>query len=1278
VTLGQSEDDVQELWLDEVTRRFEVQVAATGAQNEVGQRGAGRRTGRRRTAREQGVAREYSSCLPSDASREEPERLGADVRNNDAHESVRLKRQTNERWSRTLADQVHCVVGIGQNGLTVYRNELGIEAFELHDAVAMFERNSEARGEERGNSKLVKWICIRPLRKQARTQYKGVALRADGTRFSIECSSYLIDSPDGPTILVVLTDASGRMKPQGATDRSEGSAESLLGESHNKVCIWRHGNTLIANLKFANSIGFGIRQVALRPSKRITAYASLIANTGMMPRCLTDPASYALVPELHADGIGRGDIVSASKTLDANGEASLQFMSELDELKYELNKLGESEARFRSLFEMPHKGFSIASPIKRGIFANGRMCEIFGYSAEEFARLSWIELTHTEDIESSCKRLSKLVAGEVDCYSIEKRCIRKNGDIFWAEVAVSCVRGEDGSIQLLSGCVQDITDQKRAEVLIGESEARFQTFFNLPLVGVAITSPDKGFIAANQRICDILGYSRQELLEKDWAEITHPDDLEVELGKFAGLLSGEIDSYSIDKRFIREDGKTVWTSISICGVRKRDGTIDYVIGNLQDITERKEADLKIRYLNRVYAMASGISAMILRERERQSIFEGACRIAVEKGLFRMAWIGVPDAGGSFLRPVASAGYVEGYLSCVRIDLSDPVQNAGPAGRCYFTGECTTCDDVESDPSFATWKDAANSRGYHSTGSAPLKIGGKVVGVINLYASERGFFSTDELRLLKQLADDISFALEMNEREAARQQAEINLRRSEERFRQVMENMQEVFWMTNVIKTEVEYVSPSYAKVWGQSCESLYQSPKSWISAIHPEDRERVEKAVALQGKGTYDETYRIVRPDGTSRWIHDRGMPVRESDGSVIRIVGTAQDITDRRVLEEQLRQAQKMEAIGQLAGGVAHDFNNILAAVMLQAQLSSKVENMPSKAKEGLHQIQAYAERGSNLTRQLLLFSRRQSIEPRYLNLNGNVTNLARMLQRIIGENIRLYLELPSQPMVIRADAGMIDQLLMNLVLNARDAMPNGGRLKIQTCTKNIPAARVAADPDLSPGRYVCLRVRDSGCGIRSDHVKHLFEPFFTTKEPGKGTGLGLAIVFGIVKQHGGTISVQTEVGKGTTFEVLLPCQEPSPIVNRPEARGKTMAGKELVLLVEDQADLHELMRTTLESAGYSIISATNGPEALHLWEIHKNAVRVLLSDLVLSDGMSGYELAKRLRTSAPELRVVLVSGHSPEITAKSIGEESGQYFLQKPCPASVLLGTLKQALGA
>jgi PAS domain S-box-containing protein len=514
----------------------------------------------------------------------------------------------------------------------------------------------------------------------------------------------------------------------------------------------------------------------------------------------------------------------------------------------------------------------------------------------------------------------------------------------------------------------------------------------------------------------------------------------------------------------------------------------------------------------------------------------------------------------------------------------------------------------------------------------------------------------------------------------RKRAELARRESEEKFRQLAENINEVFWITEPGQPQMLYVSPAYEKIWGRSCASLYESPGSWLESIHPDDRQRVSEAAAVKHtSGDYEEIYRILRPDGSLRWIHDRAFPIFNDAGKVYRLVGTAEDITDKRRLEEQLRQAQKMEAIGQLAGGVAHDFNNILAVIQMQAGIMRLDHDLSPEHKDYAVEIEKAAQRGANLTRQLLLFSRRQVMQLGDVDLNEIVTNITKMLQRILGENIRLQFKLAPGPLLIHADAGMMDQVLMNLVVNGRDAMPKGGQLVIETSGAEFDQDVIAKSSQVRPGSFVCLSVTDTGSGIPPEVLPRIFDPFFTTKHPGKGTGLGLATVFGIVQQHKGWIDVYSEIGHGTTMRVYLPRLTAAKEKAAPSsAAGPVRGGNETILLVEDERALRQSAQSALSRLGYRVLEAGDADEAQKLWQRHREEIQLLITDLIMPGERTGKELASCLLKQNPKLQVLFVSGYSAEVASDDPFLSEGVNFLTKPFPALKLARLVRERLDA
>ena len=476
---------------------------------------------------------------------------------------------------------------------------------------------------------------------------------------------------------------------------------------------------------------------------------------------------------------------------------------------------------------------------------------------------------------------------------------------------------------------------------------------------------------------------------------------------------------------------------------------------------------------------------------------------------------------------------------------------------------------------------------------------------------------------------------------------------------------------------IEYVNPAFEKTTGYaSAEVLGKTPRVLKSGKHDDELYR-QLWFAIKRGETWHGRMINRRKDGTFYEEEMSVSPVRDAAGGIINYVAVKRDVTREVQLEAELRQAQKMEAIGQLAGGVAHDFNNILSALLMQTELIGMTDNLTDEAREGLQQICADTRRAADLTRQLLLFSRRQVMRSRVLDLNEVVLHLAKMLQRLIREDVKLQLTLHATPLMTRADSGMLEQVLINLAVNARDAMNNGGQLCIETSETTVDDGAASLNPDARPGRYVCLNVGDTGGGIPPEVLPRIFEPFFTTKEAGKGTGLGLATVFGIVKQHQGWIKLDNRPGEGVTFQVFLPAStvaetEPAPAIDKPKPSG----GTETILMVEDEPAVLKPTRTFLKRHGYTVLDATNGVEALKLWEKHHRSVSLLLTDMVMPGGLSGRELARELQGKAPALKVIYVSGYSADIAGKNFQLKQGEAFIQKPFATDYLLETIRRCL--
>jgi signal transduction histidine kinase/CheY-like chemotaxis protein len=445
--------------------------------------------------------------------------------------------------------------------------------------------------------------------------------------------------------------------------------------------------------------------------------------------------------------------------------------------------------------------------------------------------------------------------------------------------------------------------------------------------------------------------------------------------------------------------------------------------------------------------------------------------------------------------------------------------------------------------------------------------------------------------------------------------------------------------------------------------------------VHPEDRERVRAAVpiALGTRSDYAHEYRIYRPDGSLRWVRDRGSAVRDERGQIVRFVGLAEDITEQHALEDQLRQAQKMESLGLLAGGVAHDFNNLLAVIAACSGMLCEEVEKGSSQRELVDEISNAVDRASALTRQLLAFSRRQVAEPRVIDLNLIVNETRKMLRRMVGEDIILTVSLEPELGHVRADPGYIVQVLMNLAVNARDAMPRGGSLSLSTRNVTLTADETRGHPGAKPGRAVVLTIGDTGSGIPADIQQRIFEPFFTAKGVGRGTGMGLAVVHGIVDQAGGFIELDSQPSVGTTFRIYLPTVNEN-IDELREIAPAMALGVESVLLVDDDEHVRRVAARALRTRGYSVIEASDGRAALTVLESSER-IDLLLTDVVMP-GMDGRQLAEVACTKQPQLKVLYTSGYTDDAVVRHGVMQGAVDLIEKPFRIDSLAMRVRQSL--
>ena len=774
--------------------------------------------------------------------------------------------------------------------------------------------------------------------------------------------------------------------------------------------------------------------------------------------------------------------------------------------------------------------------------------------------------------------------------------------------------------------------RKRIETELIRREKYFRTLTEHSLDVLTILSRDCLFQYNSPSLKTVLGYEPKDVAGKSAFELVHPEDLASTQEAFQRALQNPGEIVTHEFRCRRKDGS--WCHLEVVGQNHLDDPeIAGVVLNTRDVSDRKHAEAQLRESEKQYRL----------------IFEGSPTPMWIIDLETLRFLEVNEAA------VQQYGYSHEELHSMT------------------AGDLRT--HAERDRYIKYIKEVVRQHPEVGFGRAGLwhhrkKNGGAVD--VEVKWSRVKFKGRDAL---------LTMAHDVTERKRAAEA----LQRSEASLAAAQRMAHLGSWeldlkdLSHLDANELEWSDETY-RIFGYKPGEVAVTNDLFFKAVHPDDRQRVASAVAeaLRKSGSYDLEHRIILPNGGERHVRERGEVVTDDAGKPLRMRGIVMDITERRQLGEQLRQSQKMEAIGQLAGGVAHDFNNILTVIHGHASLLLVDKTMGKNAARSAQQIAQAAERAAGLTRQLLTFSRRQVMQPRRLDLNEVVSNMTMMLGRILGEDISLQLNYWPAPAFIQADASMIEQVLLNLVVNARDAMPKGGQLAIKITISRIGENYGEYGSEKRAGEYVCLNVTDTGCGIEPENLRRIFEPFFTTKEIGKGTGLGLATVYGIVNQHKGWTEVDSEPGKGTTFRVYLPEGSQATPATAKSATPAVRGGTETILVVEDEIAVRELVCSVLGGHGYKILQAETGVKALELWQRNKKKIDLLLTDLVMPDHLNGRELAEKLRAERPRLKVIFTSGYTADVVGKDFVLQRGLHYLQKPYDPQKLALTVRDCLDA
>ncbi len=671
-----------------------------------------------------------------------------------------------------------------------------------------------------------------------------------------------------------------------------------------------------------------------------------------------------------------------------------------------------------------------------------------------------------------------------------------------------------------------------------------------------------------------------------------------------------------------------------------------------------------------------ILAMIMGQSPLPKILAALCTEVEKQHSLMLCSVLLLDSDGLTLRNGAAPSLPREYTQSIDGEKIGP--RCGSCGTALYRKQAVIVSDIATDPLWTDYRDLALPLGLRACWSTPIPAqDGSMLGTFAIYYREPRTPDAEHLQLIAHATHLVALAIE-------RDRDKTQLREAEDRYRTLVERLPAITYVAELGASGAwHYVSPQIESILGFSPEEWLSDPLNWLNHIHSEDQEVAIAAEKLfqENRELFQAEYRMFARDGRVLWFRDEGVMLQApADDNSLLMQGVLYDITEHKRLEEQLRHSQKLEAVGQLAGGVAHDFNNLLMVIQAHNErLRGRLAPSDPAHKDAV-EIGHAVTRATALTQQLLAFSRRQVLQLKALDLNTVLTEVAKMLDRLIPANIELKILPAASLNRVKADPGQMEQVILNLAVNARDAMPQGGTLTIATKNTDLQETLAGSHTRVPPGKYVVLTVRDTGVGIHPDIKARIFEPFFTTKKPGKGTGLGLAIVYGVVKQTGGWISTSGELGKGTTFDIYFPQVLAEDAFDEPASTMKSSPafvarGTETVLLVEDQDGIRDLVCEYLQKNGYTVLHASDGNEALRIADEYKLPIHLLLTDVVMPN-VGGRELAHRLTQPRPQMKVLFMSGYPDHAAWSSELIDDTAAVLQKPFPLDTLARKIRSLL--
>ena len=889
--------------------------------------------------------------------------------------------------------------------------------------------------------------------------------------------------------------------------------------------------------------------------------------------------------------------------------------------------LRESEERYRTILKNIEDGYFEVDIAGNFTFFNDSLCGILGYSRDEMMGMNNRQYMDKENAQKVYQAFNQVYTTGEPYISFDWEIVRKDGIKRFHESSVSLIRDSKGERIGFRGISRDVTDRKRAEEALRESEERYRLVVeNSNDIIWTFGLSSMTFTFASRSVERILGYPVGTARGMTLDNIFFPETKRQVLAIFGKLAADEVAEGRVvfEAEHRHRNGGTVWLEINGALLKDDLGNPVGITGASRDITERKQAEERLRL--QITALEAAANAIIITDHEGMIQWTNPAFTALTGYAF-------PEVVGKNPRELVKSGKQD---------------------QAFYKG---------------LWDMILTGKVWRGQ-------------IINRRKDDSLYTEEMTITPLQGERGEISHFIAIKQDITERKQAEEALRTSQERFRQLFDGAPIGY---HEIDSEGRFtrVNRTESEMLGYTVEEMLGQP-AWNFIVEEEESRKAVAAklagVVLPYKGL-ERTYR--RKDGTTFPVIIEDLLLRDSEGRIIGIRSTIQDITERKraeeemaALQEQLRQSQKMEAIGRLAGGIAHDFNNFLTVIKGYSQLSLLELKEDSPLKGNIEEINRATDQSADLIRQLLAFSRRQVMEMRVLDLNILLQNLNKMLRRVIGEDIELVTLLAEDLGRVKTDPGQIEQVILNLAVNARDAMPSGGKLTIETANVELDGAYARRHVAVTPGRYVMLAVSDTGVGMTPEVRDRVFEPFFTTKEEGKGTGLGLSTVYGIVKQSEGNIWIYSEPGHGTTFKIYFPQVEELLEEVKEKVVGEELPrGSETVLVVEDEQEVRKLAVRVLKRQGYKVLEASQGDDALRLCEEHNRPIQLMVTDVVMP-GMDGRELTNRLMLLHPEIRVLYMSGYTDNTIVHHGVLERGINYIQKPFTVGALAGKVREVL--